>query len=147
MEGEMLQIRNGSQPRKDLRQDRQRQQERLLGYEEKLASVEWTATKNFEAASFLFNDMKMPSDQEVQKFMEQEKTVDKESQSNGPAAVVKRPIENVCKVCLVNNLQIAVYPCRHLYLSRQCAETSQSSSINHCPVCRGPTADFKNNFV
>jgi hypothetical protein len=73
MEIEMLQIQNGSQPRRDLRQDRQRQHERLRGYEEKLASSEWSATNFLEAASFLCNDMKMPSDQDIQEFIEQVK--------------------------------------------------------------------------
>ncbi|XP_065657944.1 uncharacterized protein LOC136082484 [Hydra vulgaris] len=89
----------------------------------------------------------MPSDQEVQEFIEQEQTVDEESQSNGQAAVVERPIENVYKICLVNNLQVVVFPCCHLCLCQRCADAIQSSSINHCPVCRGPTADFINVFI
>ncbi|XP_012562954.2 uncharacterized protein LOC105847728 [Hydra vulgaris] len=118
----MFQIQNGFRSRRELHQDRQRQLERFRGYEEKLASGEWTATKFLEAASFLGNDIKMPSDQDVQEFIEQEQTVDEEFQSNGQTAVVERPIENVCKVCLVKSLQVVVFSCRHLYLCQRCAE-------------------------
>ncbi|XP_047141627.1 uncharacterized protein LOC105848735 [Hydra vulgaris] len=137
----MLQIQNGSQFRRELHQ------ERLRGYEEKLASNEWTATKFLEAASFLCKNMKMPSDQEVQELIEQEQIVDEESQSNGQAAVVDRPIKKVRKVCLVNNLRVVVFPSRYLCQCQRYAKTMQSSATNYCPVCRGPTADFINVFI
>ena len=76
-------------------------------------------------------------------FIFQEQTVNEEPHSNEQVELVERPIENVC---LINHLQVVVFPCCHLFICQQCGDAIQSSARNHCPVCRGATY-FINVFI
>lgn len=54
-----------------------------------------------------------------------------------PSGVVDGEEENLCVICLTNEKNTAVIPCRHLCLCKECAEELRQKSPK-CPVCRGP---------
>jgi hypothetical protein len=41
-----------------------------------------------------------------------------------------------CSVCLSNDCNIALLPCRHICLCADCVDRTLSTLGNHCPVCR-----------
>jgi E3 ubiquitin-protein ligase MGRN1 len=42
-----------------------------------------------------------------------------------------------CVICLTDEKEVAVYPCRHMCMCMSCAEALPSQN-NNCPICRRP---------
>jgi hypothetical protein len=49
--------------------------------------------------------------------------------------------DKLCVICLTNEKDTAVIPCRHLCLCKECAGTLMQHTPK-CPVCRGPIAQL-----
>jgi hypothetical protein len=63
---------------------------------------------------------------------------------SSPATGVTADIDdedNLCVICLTNEKDTAVIPCRHLCLCKDCASTLMQHTPK-CPVCRGPIAQL-----
>merc|ERR1712173_526023 len=48
---------------------------------------------------------------------------------------------SMCVICLTRPNTAALYPCRHLCLCNQCAETFKDREENRCPLCRCFSSD------
>merc|ERR1719498_1644971 len=46
--------------------------------------------------------------------------------------------DGLCVICLTNEKNTVVIPCRHLCLCKECAEELRNRAGQKCPVCRGP---------
>lgn len=46
-------------------------------------------------------------------------------------------VSRECVICISDPKSVAVLPCRHLCLCRDCAETLRARN-NRCPICRSP---------
>ncbi len=42
-----------------------------------------------------------------------------------------------CVICLTDEKEVVVYPCRHMCMCMSCAEALPSQN-NNCPICRRP---------
>jgi hypothetical protein len=58
-------------------------------------------------------------------------------------------VEQFCKICMTNVLDMIVLPCRHMCLCNQCAMLYQETDLcgepsmkRECPVCRSPIQGF-----
>lgn len=49
--------------------------------------------------------------------------------------------DGLCVICLTNDKDTVVMPCRHLCLCKECAQELQARSPK-CPVCRGPLSQL-----
>lgn len=148
------QVQAGNQPREAPRRSRLALAEKQAGYEAKLSSNEWTPTKFLEASAHLFESMKMPTDQDVAEFDEEMRELLGEEEEEEPDDVVDaeaaiddvtnivQPIPAVdvvpnnhmlCKICLVEPLQVLAMPCRHLAMCQQCDEQLID---RRCVMCR-----------
>lgn len=63
------------------------------------------------------------------------------SPAAGVTAIDDNEDDNLCVICLTNDKDTAVMPCRHLCLCRDCAGTLMNHTPK-CPVCRGPIAQL-----
>lgn len=66
-------------------------------------------------------------------------------ESNQSAVCMGNPSEedgsfesNLCTVCMDNPSDAAVVPCGHMCGCHACLEKIRTSSLPHCPLCRGP---------
>lgn len=50
--------------------------------------------------------------------------------------------ENVCKICLVNERDTCIMPCRHFIMCMEC-----SSKLRNCPICRCLIKDYFRVYV
>ena len=60
-------------------------------------------------------------------------------------AMDKEP-ENKCSVCLGDIRQVALQPCGHLCLCRDCAKIIASQQDRKCPICRQKIKKFQNIY-
>jgi hypothetical protein len=72
------------------------------------------------------------------------------SQSTG-MAVEEDNLNDECVVCLTENREVALLPCRHMCMCKECAKIMMTSGTaggtlrSKCPICREPVMNFITN--
>ena len=157
------QVDAGNQPRELPRRSRLALHEKQVSYEVKLSSNEWTPTRFLEASAHLFDNLKMPSDDDVQEFDEamrevlgeedeEEEMIEGEGGAQDQSNVQPNAVQNlapvrqfmVCKICLNEPLEVLTMPCRHLAMCQNCDANLQD---RRCVVCRADIEYTINAFV
>ena len=71
--------------------------------------------------------------------------LERELRLHKDAAMAKEP-ENKCSVCLGDVRQVALQPCGHVCLCKDCAKVISSQQDKKCPICRQKIRKFQNFY-
>ena len=58
-----------------------------------------------------------------------------------------RSVNLLCKICLQNDCNILIFPCRHLAMCASCLDALFDHGHDCCPVCRAVICDFTNVYI
>jgi len=72
--------------------------------------------------------------------------LERELRKHKDAAMAREP-DNKCSVCLGDVRQVALQPCGHVCLCKECARTISAQQDRKCPVCRQKVTKFENVYL